>query len=64
MSSRLASAILLLGACTTPAPIAESNLRGNYRHTENYLAWRVDRVVADNEITGISIALIDDQKVI
>ncbi|HSG22265.1 MAG TPA: serine hydrolase domain-containing protein [Azonexus sp.] len=68
MSSRLfsllASAALLLGACATPAPVAENNIRGDYRHTENYLAWLVDREMAQNEITGISIALVDDQKVI
>lgn len=57
-------AVLFLGACATPPPVAESSIRGDYRHTENYLAWLVDREMTQNEITGISIALIDDQKVI
>ena len=60
----IASLFLLLGACATPAPVAVSNTRGDYRHTENYLTWLVDREMAQNEITGISIALVDDQKVI
>ena len=68
MPSRLllliASAILLLGACATPAPVATSSIRGDYRHTENYLNWLVDREMSENDITGISIALIDDQKII
>jgi len=68
MPSRLlplvASAFLLLGACATPAPVAEGNVRGNYRHTENYLSWLIDKEMANDEITGLSIALIDDQRVI
>jgi CubicO group peptidase (beta-lactamase class C family) len=68
VSSRLfllvACAVLLLGACATPAPVATSNIRGDYRHTENYLNWLVDREMSENDITGISIALIDDQKII
>ncbi|MDP3539649.1 MAG: serine hydrolase [Azonexus sp.] len=68
MSSRLlllvASALLLLGACATPAPVAEGNVRGDYRYTQNYLAWLVEREMSANDITGISIALVDDQKVI
>jgi CubicO group peptidase (beta-lactamase class C family) len=39
-------------------------LPGDYSHTRKYLSWLVDREMAKNEITGISIALIDDQKVI
>ncbi len=57
-------AALLLGACATPAPVAQSSTQGDYQHTENYVTWLVDREMAQNEITGISIALIDDQKII
>ena len=60
----VASTLVLLGGCTTPAPVAESNPRGSYRHTEKYLSWLVDREMAANEITGLSIALVDDQQVI
>jgi CubicO group peptidase (beta-lactamase class C family) len=68
MPSRLlllaTSAALLLGACATPAPVAQGNTRGDYRHTENYLSWLIDKEMANDEITGLSIALIDDQRVI
>lgn len=37
---------------------------GDYNHARKYLAWLVDREMAENEITGLSIALIDDQQVI
>ena len=56
--------LFLLGACATPPPVAESTARGDYRHTERYLSWLIDQEMSDNEITGVSIALIDDQKVI
>jgi CubicO group peptidase (beta-lactamase class C family) len=68
MSSRLlplvASTLLLLAACATPPPVSEGSSRGDYRHTENYLSWLIDREMAANEITGISIALVDDQRII
>ena len=57
-------AVFLLGACATPAPVEHSSTRGDYRYTENCVSWLVDREMAQNEITGISIALIDDQNVI
>ncbi|WP_265942626.1 serine hydrolase domain-containing protein [Dechloromonas sp. A34] len=55
---------LFLSACATPPPVAESNARGDYRHTQNYLSWLVEREMSDADITGISIALVDDQQVI
>jgi CubicO group peptidase (beta-lactamase class C family) len=67
MPNRLASllfAIILLAGCATPPPIAADNVRGDYNHARKYLSWLVDREMAQNEITGISIALVDDQKVI
>lgn len=61
----LAGSVFLLGACaTTPPTVPVSNLQDDYSHTRKYLSWLVDREMAQNEITGISIALIDDQKVI
>lgn len=67
MPNRLASllvTVILLAGCATPPPIATSDERGDYSHTQKYLSWLVDREMAQNEITGLSIALVDDQKVI
>jgi CubicO group peptidase (beta-lactamase class C family) len=67
MYNRLASllvAIILLAGCATPPPTRSGNVLGDYSHTKNYLSWLIDREMAENEITGISIALVDDQKVI
>lgn len=60
----VASAVLMLGACATPPPVSEGSTRGSYRHTQNYLSWLVDREMSEHEITGISIALIDDQQIV
>lgn len=60
----VASVTLLLGACATPAPVAEGDIRGDYRFTEKYLRWLIDREMTRDEITGLSIALIDDQQVV
>lgn len=56
--------VLLLGGCATPPPIAEGTQRGDYSHTVNYLTWLIDREMSKNDITGLSIALVDDQKII
>ena len=68
MSTRLlpfvAATALFIAGCATPPPVADGNVRGSYRHTENYLNWLIDREMDQNDITGISIALIDDQRVI
>jgi CubicO group peptidase (beta-lactamase class C family) len=68
MSRRLlclaACAAFLLGACATPAPTPDDGKLGDYRYTEKYLSWMIDREMSQEEITGISIALVDDQRVI
>jgi len=59
-----ASCTLLLAACAAPAPLSGENTKSSYQYTENYLAWLIDHEMAENDITGLSIALIDDQQVI
>jgi len=59
-----ASCTLLLAACAAPTPLSGENTKGSYQYTENYLAWLIDHEMAENDITGLSIALIDDQQVI
>lgn len=63
-ASLIVVAGLLLGACAAPAPVAEMQIPGDYRHTERYLNWMIEREMSDNDITGLSIALVDDQRVV
>lgn len=57
-------ATLLLGSCATPPPAAETIPQGDYSHTVQYLNWLIDREMSKNDITGLSIALVDNQKII
>lgn len=60
----LVGILLLVAGCSTAPPVAIDTIRGNYDHTRAYLAWMIEQEMARNEITGISIALVDNQQVI
>ena len=64
LTATLLASCLAFGACSTPVMAPEKVTRGDFRLIENYLSELVDREMLDHEITGISIALIDDQKVV
>ena len=56
---------LLLVACSTPAPVKPVNLpRENYAYAQSYLIRLIEKEMADNNVTGLSIALVDDQKLV
>ncbi len=58
-------AALLLAACSTPTPVKPVNLpRENYAYAKRYLTWLIEKEMADNKVTGLSIALVDDQKLV
>ncbi|MDO8291673.1 MAG: serine hydrolase domain-containing protein [Gallionella sp.] len=58
-------AALLLVACSTHTPVKPVNLpRENYSYAQSYLTWLIEKEMADNNITGLSIALVDDQKLV
>jgi CubicO group peptidase (beta-lactamase class C family) len=44
--------------------LPEVGERGDYQPVEKYVSWLIERDMAESEITGYSIALIDDQKVV
>ena len=59
------AALLFLGACSTPIPVKPANLpRANYAYVQRYLTWLIKKEMADSSITGLSIALVDDQKLV
>ena len=64
LTALLIASCLTLSACLTPLTAPENVSHGDFRTIENYIAELVDLEMSDHEITGISIALIDDQKVV
>lgn len=60
----LAPFILALAACSTPPQKPVSAARGDYAYAREYLTWLVKQEMADADVTGISIALVDDQQVV
>lgn len=56
--------LLALSACSTPPQKPVSAARGDYAYAKEYLGWLIEQEMADADVTGISIALVDDQEVI
>lgn len=60
----LALLVTTLCACTT-APLKPAKpTRGDYTHTKEYISWLIKQEMADANVTGLSIALVDDKGMI
>jgi len=57
-------AIIVLGSCSTMPPRPETLARGDYSYTKEYMSWLINKEMKKNDVTGLSIALVDDQKVV
>ncbi|MDH4234870.1 MAG: beta-lactamase family protein [Gallionella sp.] len=58
-------AALFLASCSTPAPVKTTKLpRENYAYAQRYLTWLIENEMTANKVTGLSIALVDDQKLV
>ena len=68
MSSRklivLSTLTLFLGACATTLQKPDQFTRGDYTSTEAYISGLIEKNMNDRDITGLSIALVDDQKIV
>ena len=53
-----------LGACSTQPQKPASVASGDYSYTEKYITWMINKGMADDDVTGLSIALVDDQRVV
>lgn len=60
----LAPFILALAACSTPPQKPVSAARGDYAYAREYLGWLIEQEMADADVTGLSIALVDNQEVV
>ena len=56
--------LVVLTACSTPPQKPASVARGDYTYTRQYITWLIEQGMADADVTGLSIALVDDQQVV
>ncbi len=55
---------LLLSACST-APKKPHNLsQGDYSYARQYLSWLIEKEMKDANVPAVSIALVDDQRIV
>lgn len=56
--------VLIQAACAT-APVQPERVKGdNYQYAREYLEWMIDEKMVENKIVGLSIAIVDNQKVV
>jgi len=56
--------ISLLFGCSTAPVKPETTSLGDYEYTRQYIAWLIKKEMKSHDITGLSIALVDDQRVV
>ncbi len=60
----LVFSMAILGACSTPPQKPADIARGDYTYTKQYISWMIEQGMSSDDITGLSIALVDDQQVV
>ena len=55
---------LLMGCFHSPPPKPETRLPGDYAYTKEYIRWFVQQQIKKHDVTGVSLALVDDQRVV
>ncbi|MBA1420408.1 MAG: beta-lactamase family protein [Epsilonproteobacteria bacterium] len=60
----IASVAFLVGCTTEPEPKAFTSEVDPYAYVKSYMQWYIKNKMDDNEIMGLSIALVDDQKIV
>lgn len=64
MKSILSRSITALSALGKPPQKPASTARGDYTYTKEYISWLIEQKMKKADITGLSIALVDDQEVV
>ena len=60
----IASLAFLAGCSTTPEPKAFTSDVDKYAYVKSYMQWYIKNKMDENEIMGLSVALVDDQKIV
>ncbi len=53
-----------LSGCATAPPKPASAERGDYAYAKQYISWLIDKRMSEQRVTGLSIALVDDQRIV
>lgn len=59
-----AGLLALISGCATQPEKPAQRTRGDYSYTKSYLSWLIPREMSQAEVPGLSIALVDDQRVV
>ncbi len=56
--------VLLAGCLNSPPPKPETRVPGDYAYTKDYIRWFVHQQMKKHDVTGLSLALVDDQRIV
>jgi len=59
-----AISIIALSACSTPPQKPTDIVYGDYAYTREYIIWLIACEMDNADVTGLSMALVDDQQVV
>ncbi len=55
---------LLMGCFHSAPPKPETRVPGDYAYTKEYIRWFVHQQMKKHDVTGLSLALVDDQRIV
>ncbi|KAF0216940.1 MAG: hypothetical protein FD174_3495 [Geobacteraceae bacterium] len=56
--------VFMLAGCATMPKRPENVAQGDYGYTKEYISWLARKEMKKHDVTGLSIALVDDQRVV
>jgi len=56
--------VFMLAGCASMPKKPDSMARGDYSYVKEYISWLARKEMKKNDVTGLSIALVDDQQVV
>jgi CubicO group peptidase (beta-lactamase class C family) len=58
------SAAIIISGCTTAPKKPDPIIAGNYDYVKEHITWLAKKEMKKNQVVGLSIALVDDQKTV
>lgn len=55
---------LLMGCFNSAPPKPETRVPGDYAYTKEYISWFTQQQMKKHDVTGVSLALIDDKRIV